>query len=170
MSREHLDAAALARAVVDDQSVLDSRHLSSCAQCQEELADLQTGLARLSRRARQTAPSTASCFVWPQTARPKRGPAWKWLLSPVAGAVAMALLLAVVWVGLRNHAPQPLAWQVRETGPWAEIMDDDSDRLGGFAGFLVAENSTWQDQDFISAGDEVNETGAEGVILWPGVL
>jgi hypothetical protein len=48
-------------------------------------------------------------------------------------------------------------------------MDEESDRLGGFAGFLVAENSGWQEYDFISAGDEDDEAEAEGVILWPGV-
>lgn len=169
MSREHLDAAALARAVVDGQSVLDNPHLSSCAGCQGELADLQADLARLGRRARETAPRTTSSFVWPQAAQPAQGPAWKWLWPPAAGAVAVALLLAVVWVGLRSDAPQPLAWQAREMASWAEILDDEADRLGGFAGFLVAENSGWQDHGFFSAGDDDDEAGVEGVILWPGV-
>lgn len=174
MSREHLDAAALAKAVVDGKNILDNEHLFSCGQCRDELADLQAGLARLGRRSREAAPRSGSRFVWPQAGQPARASSWSWLWSPAAGAMAMVLLLAVVWMGLRgDSAPPPplsIALQMRELQPWSEIIDPESDRLGGFAGFLVAENSTWQDQDFLSAGDDDFEAGAEGVIPWPGVL
>ncbi len=170
MSREHLDAAALARIVAGDPKSLASEHLAKCAQCRGQAAELKTDLGELTRRVRASAPFTATSFVWPQAAPSRSLRPLGWLWSPAVGAAVLALILAVVWLGIKEDRSAVLSLRPEQTRIWAEVMDDEPERLGGFVGFLVAENSAGLEVDFISADDDEIATGAEGVILWPGVL
>jgi hypothetical protein len=170
MSRAHLDDRALARAAVDGLSAPQSEHLVQCAACRDQAEHLRDDLTELGRRSRESAPSPNKAFTWSDHAQTSPSWGWRILWSPATGAMAAALILAVVWLGLRLDSPAQVPVQLIETIPLAEIMEAEPEELGGFAGFLIAENSSGFEQDFISAGDEDLGSGAKGVILWPGVL
>jgi hypothetical protein len=175
MSREHLSEAALARAAVEADSALDNGHLAQCAPCRERLEALQAGLQALGSRARQSTPATTSSFVWPKTAQTSRagraGP-FAWLRSPAAGAMALALLLAVAWLGFKGDQPSTQNLELAQAEAISEMLEPEPERLTGFSGFLLAENQANLDQDFYSylSGDKDNGANGEGEMPWLGVL
>lgn len=171
MSQEHLDHNAVSRAVVDGESILEQEHLAQCAVCRGQAEKLGADLAELGRRSRETAPQPSNAFAWSDASQTSRFIVWKWLWSPAAGAIVAAALLAVVWLGFSLDSPSPEPFRRNQALPLAEIMDMEPEPLGGFAGFFVAENSPGLEQDFISADDDEDfDAGAQGVILWSGVL
>lgn len=171
MSREHLDHNAVSRAVVDGESALEREHLVQCAACRGQVEKLGADLAELGRRSREATPLPSKAFAWSDANQTGQFIVWKWLWSPAAGAMVAAALVAVVWLGFSLDSPSPEPFQINQAPPLAEMMDMESEPLGGFAGFLVAENSSGLEQDFISAGDDDDfDAGAQGVILWSGAL
>lgn len=170
MSGQHLNDRALALAAVDGESALENGHLAECASCRDQLENLRSDLAVLSRRSRDTAPLSRKNFTWGRQTRAASARGWGLLWSPAAGAMAAALILAVVWLGFRLDAPSPQPLRLSQTLPLEEIMEAEPEALSGFAGFLVAENSSGTEQVFMGADDDDFESGAEGVILWSGVL
>lgn len=170
MRGEHLDDRALARAAVDVESTLEKGHLAGCAACRDQVEGLRADLARLGRRCREAAPRSYKNFISSGEALTASAWNWKPLWSPTAGAMAVAALLAAVWLGFRYETQPSVSMSQIHTPPLVETMENEPEVMGGFAGFLVAENSSGQEQVFISADDDDLESGAEGVILWPGVL
>ena len=172
MRQEHLDHDAVIRAVVDGESAPQKEHLDQCAACRELVDELQSDLAEVGRRSRAIAPRPTKAFAWSHAVQPAQARPWNWprnwLWPPAAGAMVAALLLAVVWLGLRPDSPAPAPLRLTETMPLAGLMDAEPEPVGGFFGFLVAENISGQEQDFFSAGDDDSDIGAEGAILWPG--
>jgi hypothetical protein len=170
MRKDHLDDRTLAQAAVDGESAFENRHLAECAACRDQVENLRADLARLGRHSREATPLSHKNFTWGRETRTASARGWGLLWSPAAGAMAAALILAVVWLGFRLDSPSPQPPKLSESMPFEEIMEAEPEALSGFAGFLVAENSSGLEQVFIGADDDDYESGAEGVILWPGVL